>query len=146
MTPSPSDLPRLDRLRQWLTAESYAGVGALAVVFLPFQWVIVVLALAAVVFTPILVLNLWALRQTGWLVGFAVWVGGAALILTILSGSLVGGLRSGVVLFAFYSYTWALKLTVSEWCREATEAAVWASTQARWAADAETAETLSLRA
>lgn len=144
MTPPFHDLPRLERLHRWLTLESWAGVVGLAGFWLPIGPLVAVLSLAAIVFTPMLVANLWGLRRTGWLVGFAVWVGGAAVVGGLLDGPWAG-LRGALVLVAFYSYAWVLTLAVAEWWHEATEAAEWARTKAQWQADAGT-EGLGLQA
>lgn len=136
MTSPASGLPHLERLHRWLTLESWAGAVGLAGFWLPVGPLVAVLGLAAVVFTPVLVTRLWRLKQTGWLVGFAVWVGGAALLGLHLSGPWAG-LRGALVLVAFYSYAWLLKLAVAEWLRETPEATEWARTKARWDPDAD---------
>lgn len=59
----PSRLPILRRLHHGLTLEGWAdGIGV-----------------AAVVFTPYLVVALWWLDRVGWQGAFAVWVGGRSL-------------------------------------------------------------------
>lgn len=129
-----ADRPRLDRLHRWLTLEGAAGVLAVAGFWLPLGPVLLALTVGAVLFAPALIHSLWALRRPGWLVAFAVWVGGAGAAALALPEA-VAALRLGLALAAFYSYTWALRLGVSEWKREAEEAVLWARTQARWATD-----------
>ena len=136
MTHPASDLPRLERLLRWLTLESWAGLGAAAVLWLPVGLVAGALAAAAVAFTPLLVHALWTLGRRGWLAAFVGLVGGAALATAGLPAEW-GVLRGGLVLLAFYSYTWTLKLAVTEWVRAAEEASRWRIEKARWAAAAE---------
>lgn len=136
MPASPSDLPRLQQLHGWLTLESWAGVGGLAGFWLPAAPLAAALGLAAVVFTPLLVHALWRLGRLGWLTAFVVVVGGM-LLGTLVLGSARVGLGGALVLLAFYSFTWVLKLVVAEWVREAEEAALWTREKARWAMDAD---------
>jgi hypothetical protein len=133
---SPSDLPRLRQLHGWLTLESWAGVAGLAGFWLPAAPLAAALGLVAVAFTPLLVHALWHLGRVGWLAAFAVLVGGTMLGMVALGGAGVG-LGGALVLLAFYSYTWVLRVAVAEWVREAEEAALWTREKARWAAEAE---------
>ena len=134
MTHSASDLPRLQALHHWLTLEGWAGVGGLIGFWLPTALLAGVLGLAAVVFTPVLVASLWRLRRFGWLAAFGVLVGGTALG-TLALGAAWGGLGGALVLLAFYTYTWVLKLAVAEWVREVEGAIAWARERARWEAE-----------
>lgn len=129
MTSRASDLHRLQRLHRWLTLEGWAGVGALAGFWLPATLLGGALGLAAVAFLPVLVVSLWRLGRRGWLAALAVVVGGAALAVLGAGGASVA-LGGAAVLFAFYAFVWALKLTVAEWVREAEEAARWQTERA----------------
>lgn len=117
MPVSPWDLPTLDRLHAWLRAERLASLLGAAAFVVPAGLVALVLAVAAVVFTPVLVHGLWRLRRTGWLAAFAVLVGGALAGTAFLPGEW-GMLRGALLLLAFYVYSWALSLAVAEWRRE----------------------------
>ena len=114
---SPRDLPTLDRLHAWLRAERAAPLLGAAAFVVPVGLVAGVLTVAAVVFTPMLVLGLWRLGRTGWLAAFAALVGGALAATAFLPDEW-GLLRGALVLLAFYVYTWALSMAVAEWRRE----------------------------
>lgn len=129
-----SDLHRLRRLHHWLTLEGWAGVGGLAGFWLPAGPLAALLSAAAVGFTPVLVHALWTLGRRGWLLSFVVLVGGA-LVASLAMPGVWGALRWAPVLLAFYGYTWALKLAVAEWVRQAEEAVQWQAEKARWATD-----------
>ncbi len=109
------------------------GVGGVAGFWLPAGLLAGVLGVAAAAFTPVLVRDLWQLGRRGWLTAFVVWVGGAAFAGLAVP---IGIVAFGLVLVAFYSYTWVLKLAVGEWLREAEEAAAWERESARWRAEA----------
>lgn len=135
MTHTAFDLPRLRRLHQWLTLESWAGVSCGALYWLPYSLVGSLLGIAAVAFTPILVVHLWALGRRGWLATFVGLMGG----LFLLGGALPGpwrGLLGLLPLLGFYVFTWVLKLAVGEWIQEVEEAIRWRIEKARWADEA----------
>ena len=129
-----SDLSRIDRLHRWLTLESWAGGLGAVVFWLPAGPIGAFLVAAALAFTPYLIVTLVRLRRWGWLGAFGMWVGGAGVLATFVPSmwSVVAG---ALILFAFYSYTWALRLAVGGWQRKGTEAATWARERAAWDAD-----------
>ncbi len=135
MTNTAFDLPRLRRLHQWLTLESWAGVSWGALYWLPYRLVASLLGMAAAVFTPVLVVHLWALGRRGWLAAFVGLVGG----LFLMSSALPGPWRSlsGLLpLLGVYVFTWVLKLAVAAWIQEIEEAIQWRIEKARWAEEA----------
>ena len=134
MTHAHPDSARLGRLLRWLRVERWGGPAYLAGMWLPVGPLTAVLALAAAVFTPVLVRDLWGLRRWGWLGAFAVAVGGA-LALTSLLPEEWGVVRWGLVLLTYYGYTWVLGLAVAEWAREADESARWRREKAEWDAE-----------
>ena len=135
MTHTASDLPRLQRLHHWLTLEGWAGVSGAAAFWLPYGLVAAGLGIAAVAFTPYLVVTLWRLGRRGWLAAFAGVVGGAVAVAGAWSGAWAGVVGL-LPLLVFYGYTWVLKLAVAEWVRETEETVRWAREKARWEAAA----------
>lgn len=130
-----TDLPRLRQFHRWLTLESWASTLGVAGFWLPAGPLALALGVAAVAFTPYLVVSLWRLRRVGWLAAFGGTVGGAVLGALAIGGPWAG-LGGALVLLAFYACTWVLKLSVTEWLRQAEEAAAWAREKARWEGDA----------
>ncbi|MEM0963298.1 MAG: hypothetical protein AAGK21_12270 [Bacteroidota bacterium] len=138
MTHSAFNLPHLRRLHRWLTLESWAGASYILGMWLFAGPLAMLLGVAAVVFTPVLVHDLWRLGRWGWLVGFAVVVGVPLAVGVALPG-VAPLFRWGAVLVGFYAYTWLLKLAVAEWLRQSEEESLWAREKARWAQEAEVA-------
>lgn len=126
----PSDLPTLRRLHAWLRAERWTSTLGAAVAVAPVGLVAGALALAAVVFTPVLVHSLWRLRRVGWLGAFA-----GLMALALAAGALLPGawgmMRGALALLAFYAFTWVLSLAAGEWLRETEETARFRRDEAR---------------
>lgn len=111
----------LESLHQWLAYElSSAGLSGLAFL-LPYRYVVLLLKLAAFIFTPYMLWRLFKAGRFGWIAGFFITVG-----LPFLygqradpTGIITGFLLSILPLITFYLYTWALRLHLSEWLMEA---------------------------
>lgn len=90
---------------------------------LPVPFAAAVLSVAAVVFTPVLVHDLWHLERRGWLGTFGGVVGTPLVAAVLLPGA--PGAASAMcglfALLAFYTYTWVLSMAVASWLTEAQE-------------------------
>lgn len=142
MTASPElvaairDEERLESLHRKLTFGS-ASAGFLWVLFwLPYGPVLFLMLTGAVAFAPYLVVSLYRLRKTGWLIALTILVflplalsvlTGTAHLLSLLPGVRASGMPTGVggfflwitPLVGFYACTFILRHSVGIWLEEA---------------------------
>ncbi len=108
---------KLERLQRWLTLEGSSAVAFLVLLAgVPFIPVILLLSVAALIFTPYLLFVLFRTGHRGWMVGFAVMVGTPYLLwLLPVSHPVLTVVVRLLPLFMFYLYCWLLRLAVGEW-------------------------------
>jgi len=110
---------RLRELHRWLTYEgASAGLGGTAFV-VPYGIIFLALKVAAVVFTPYLLLRLYQCGRYGWMIAFGLLVGVPAIMALANGGPGVGAFVLSILpLFMFYLYTWVLRHCVGEWLED----------------------------
>lgn len=107
---------RLRQLHRYLTVEGSSIVIFLALSFIPYDVVFVVLAGIAMIFTPLLLVTLYKERRIGWLIGFTAVVGvplAASFIPT--ENRILQEVLMSTPLLTFYLYCWVLRWAVGEW-------------------------------
>jgi hypothetical protein len=106
----------LQKLHRWLTAGGLSALLGTGAYFVPYGIIMMVLIVAAVVFTPYMLWSLYQCRRFGWIAAFGVLVLLPALLAVALSpGGVAGFLLAMLPLFNFYLFTWVLRHAVGEW-------------------------------
>lgn len=111
---------KLRRLYYWLSYHRFTGFlyGGLLIV----PWVVILVALiaAAVVFAPYMLFVLYKEGKRGWLIFFAVLVGGPVALTFIHTGSHPFDVFLDFMpLLAYYFYCYLLRFSVREWISDA---------------------------
>ncbi len=114
---SGSNQERLRRLHQWLRLEGSGAVGFLVLLAgVPFVPVVTLLGIAALLFTPYLLLMLFQTGHRAWMVGFALMVGIPSLLWLLPGASaVITAVVRLLPFFMFYLYCWLLRSRVEEW-------------------------------
>ena len=105
----------LGSLHHWLTLEVPTGWLFFISFFGPLSFLVSILKIGAILFTPFMLWKLVLLKRWGWIAGFVVVVVGPYLAAGFVDGWLGGLLEVYIPLGLFYGYTYALKFATSEW-------------------------------
>lgn len=106
----------LQKLHRWLTASGLSALLGTGAYVMPYGIIMMVLILAAIVFTPFMLWSLYQCGRNGWIAAFGVMVLLPALLALALSpGGVASFLLAILPLFNFYVYTWVLRHSVGDW-------------------------------
>lgn len=104
----------IERLQKWLNYEISASLLLLAAFFSDFA--IYIMALAALLFTPLLLITLFREKRYGWVIFFFIIVAVPVVIIpAINTAPLYARLLYTIPLALFYFYCFLLKITVGDW-------------------------------
>lgn len=110
---------RLRELHRWLTLEGSSAALVGGGFVMPYGYIIGLLVLGAIIFTPYMLRRLYQVRRFGWIAGFGVFVGLPVLVaLGISTGVVLGYVLWVLPLLFFYIYTWTLRLAVGGWLED----------------------------
>ncbi len=110
----------LKRLYYWLTYER-SSIFTFLVMFggVPFAPLVLILSIAALLFTPFMLRILIQTQHWGWVKAFAIIVGIPCVLLFIpVENRILDAALRFLPLFTFYLYCWLLRMKAEEWMEE----------------------------